>query len=55
MICKLVHCYLDSFIQSQIVTTKTLLNKHVMIQINESELDIEDGKVRNVRDFLEEL
>jgi hypothetical protein len=34
---------------------ETLLNKHVMIQISESDLDIEDGKVRNVRDFLKEL
>jgi hypothetical protein len=34
---------------------ETLLDKHVMIQIIESDLDIEEGKVRNVRDFLEEL
>jgi hypothetical protein len=31
---------------------ETLLNKHVMIQISESDLDIEEGKVRNARDFL---
>jgi hypothetical protein len=34
---------------------ETLLNRYVLNQISESKLDTEDGKVRNVRDFLEEL
>lgn len=55
MIDNLVNCYHGSFIQSMIVTVETLLNKYVMIQICESELDIQGGKVRNVRDFLDEL
>ena len=55
MIDKFVNCYHGSFIQSLIVTVETLLNKYVMIQICESELDIQGGKVRNVRDFLDEL
>lgn len=55
MIRKPTHCSPGSFIQSLIATIETLLNKHVMIQIRESELDIQDGNVRNVRDFLEEL
>ncbi len=55
MICKSVHCSPSSFIKSLNATMETLLNKHVMIQISESDLDIEDGKVRNVRDFLKEL
>ena len=55
MIRKLVHCSPASFIYSFMATMETLLNKRVMIQINESELDIEDGRVRNARSFLEEL
>jgi hypothetical protein len=55
MILKLVHCFPGSFIQSLIVTLETLLNKHVMIQIRESGLEIQDRRVRNVRDFLEQL
>lgn len=52
---KLVQCAHSSFIQGLIATIETLLNKHVMIQISESGRDIQDGKVRSVRDFLEEL
>ncbi|MGP6208050.1 hypothetical protein ACNF42_08510 [Cuniculiplasma sp. SKW3] len=55
MIRKLVHCFPVTFIQSSIATMETLLDKDVMIQISESDLDIEEGKVRNVRDFLKEL
>ena len=36
-------------------TVETLENEYVMDQLERSEQDIEDGKVRNVRDFLEEL
>ena len=36
-------------------TVETLENKYVMDQLERSEQDIEDGKVRNARDFLEEL
>ena len=49
------HCSPGSFIQGLIATMETLLNKHVMIQISESDLDIKDGRVRNARDFLKEL
>lgn len=52
---KSVHCSPGSFIQSLIATMETLLNKHVMNKISESDLDIEEGKVRNARDFLKEL
>jgi hypothetical protein len=55
MIRKSVHCSAGTFIQSLITTLETLLNKHVMIQISESDLDIKDGRVRNARDFLKEL
>ena len=55
MILKFVNCYPGSLIQSLIVTLETLLNKHVMIQIGESGLEIQDRRVRNARDFLEEL
>ena len=36
-------------------TIETLENEYVMDQLERSEQDIEDGKVRNARDFLEEL
>ena len=55
MIRKFFHCSTVSFNQSFIATIDTLPNKHVMIQVCESQLDIQDGKMRNVRDFLEEL
>lgn len=55
MINKSVHYSLGSLIQSLIATIETLLNKHVMKQISETGLDIQYGKVRNVRYFLEEL
>ncbi|EQB71816.1 MAG: hypothetical protein AMDU1_APLC00017G0003 [Thermoplasmatales archaeon A-plasma] len=55
MIRKSVDCSAGTFIQSLIATLETLLNKHVMIQISESDLDIKDGRVRNARDFLKEL
>ena len=36
-------------------TIETLENEYVMDQLERSEQDIEDGKVRNARDFLKEL
>ena len=36
-------------------TIETLENEYVMDQLERSEQDIEYGKVRNARDFLEEL
>ena len=36
-------------------TIGTLENEYVMDQLERSEQDIEYGKVRNARDFLEEL
>ena len=36
-------------------TVETLENKYVMDQLERSEQDIENGRVRNARDFLEEL
>ncbi len=36
-------------------TMKTLENEYVMEQIKQSGIDIKNGKVRRVREFLEEL
>ena len=36
-------------------TVETLENKYVMDQLERSEQDIENGRVRNARDLLEEL
>ncbi|MCW6168767.1 MAG: hypothetical protein LVQ96_02255 [Thermoplasmatales archaeon] len=36
-------------------TVETLENEYVMDQLEKSEQDIQNGKVRNVRDFLKEL
>jgi len=36
-------------------TIETLENEYVMDQLERSEKDIQNGKVRNVRDFLKEL
>ena len=44
-----------SFLQSLIATIKTLLDMHIMDQIERSGKDIENGRIRNVRDFLKEL
>ena len=57
MISRIAHNRPRSFlqIQSLIATIETLLDKRVMDQINRSGQDIENGKVRNARDFLEEL
>jgi|ACXL01.1.fsa_nt_gi hypothetical protein len=44
-----------SFLQSLITTIKTLLNTHIMDQIERSGEDIENGRIRNVRDLLKEL
>jgi len=46
MICKLVHCYLDSFIQSQIVTTKTLLTfPNIPIIIRHRQIETPDASL----------
>lgn len=55
MIRESVHCSPGSFIQGFIASIETHLNKRVMIQICKSEQDIEEGKVRSAREFLEEL
>ena len=44
-----------SFLQSLIATIKTLLDMHIMDQIERSGEDIENGRIRNVRDLLKEL
>ncbi len=36
-------------------TVETLENEYVMDQLERSEQDIHNGRVRNVRDFLKEL
>ena len=36
-------------------TIETLENKYVMDQLERSEQDIQNGRVRNVREFLKEL
>ena len=36
-------------------TIETLENEHVMVQLERSEKDIQNGRVRNVREFLKEL
>ena len=36
-------------------TVETLENKYVMDQLERSEQDIENGRVRNARDLLDEL
>jgi PHD/YefM family antitoxin component YafN of YafNO toxin-antitoxin module len=36
-------------------TVETLENEYVMDQLERSEQDIQNGRVRNVRDFLKEL
>ena len=44
-----------SDLESLEATIETLENEYIMDQLERSEQDIEDGKVRNARDFLEEL
>ncbi|EQB68169.1 MAG: hypothetical protein AMDU5_GPLC00015G0015 [Thermoplasmatales archaeon Gpl] len=55
MISKLTFRIPKSFLQSLIATIKTLLDTHIMDQIERSEEDIENCRIRNVRDFLKEL
>ncbi|MCL4335168.1 MAG: hypothetical protein M1402_03630 [Candidatus Thermoplasmatota archaeon] len=44
-----------SDLESLEATIETLENEYIMDQLERSEQDIEDGKVRNARDFFEEL
>ena len=46
---------LKSELDSLEATVETLENKYVMDQLERSEQDIENGRVRNARDLLEEL
>ncbi|MHB8361461.1 MAG: hypothetical protein ACYDAO_10300 [Thermoplasmataceae archaeon] len=55
MISKLTSRIPKSFLQSLIATIKTLLDTQIMNQIERSGEDLENGRIRNVRDFLKEL
>ena len=55
MINKLACSIPKSFLQSLIATIKTLLDTHIMEQIERSGEDLKNGRIRNVRDFLKEL
>lgn len=44
-----------SQLDSLVSTMKTLENEYVMEQIKQSGIDIKNGKVRRIREFLEEL
>ena len=55
MISKLTYSIPKSFLQSLIATIKTLIDTEIMNQIERSGEDLENGRIRNVRDFLEEL
>jgi PHD/YefM family antitoxin component YafN of YafNO toxin-antitoxin module len=44
-----------SDLESLEATIETLQNKYVMEQLESSEKDIVEGRVRNAREFLEEL
>ena len=44
-----------SDLESLEATIETLENEYVMDQLQRSENDIQNGKVRNVREFLKEL
>ncbi len=55
MISKLTYSIPKSFLQSLIATIKTLIDTEIMDQIERSGEDLENGRIRNVRDFLEEL
>ena len=55
MISKSVHRSPSSFIRGLIASIETRKNKQIVIQISKSEQDIEDGKLRNARDFLNEF
>jgi hypothetical protein len=36
-------------------TVETLENEYVMVQLERSEQDVQNGRVRNIREFLKEL
>jgi hypothetical protein len=55
IISRIAHTRTGSFLEGFIATIETLLDKRVMDQINMSRQDIENGKVRNARGFLDEL
>ncbi|MHB1470904.1 MAG: hypothetical protein ACYCSA_08265 [Thermoplasmataceae archaeon] len=55
MISRLTWSSPKSFLQSLIVTIKTLINTEVIDQIERSGEDLKNGRIRNIRDFLEEL
>ncbi len=55
MISKLTYSIPKSFLQSLIATIKTLIDTEIMDQIERSGEDLKNGRIRNVRDFLEEL
>ena len=44
-----------SDLESLEATIESLENKHVMDQLENSEQDLQKGKVRDVRDFLKEI
>ena len=44
-----------SQLDSLVSTMKTLENETVMDQLEQSEIDIKNGRVRRVREFLKEL
>ena len=46
---------LKSDLDSLEATVETLENEYVMDQLERSEQDIQNGRVRNVREFLKEL
>jgi hypothetical protein len=55
MISKLTYSIPKSFLQSSIITIKTLIDTEIMDQIERSGKDLKKCRVRNVRDFLKEL
>ncbi|MHB1811702.1 MAG: hypothetical protein ACYDCP_10320 [Thermoplasmataceae archaeon] len=55
MISRLTWSSPKSFLQSLIATIKTLINTEVIDQIERSGEDLKNGRIRNIRDFLEEL
>ena len=44
-----------SYLDSLEATIETLENEYVMNQLKRSEIDIQSGKVRSIREFLKEL
>ena len=51
MISKLTYSIPKSFLQSLIATIKTLIDTEIMNQIERSGEDLENGRIRNVRDL----